>query len=266
MTKRLTALTALLVATTPALAQGQTLGWLDWVGTGSSFSASFQTGSQTVTAYAGAAYRANALVPGTAPWYLQASNGFGPAVDILCIDFLHTAQTVTYQAYFTNLAFDNLTRTRGADLSQYQRAAWLSTQMETLPFTNAGRQDRAEVHAAIWQILAGTPTLARANIGSGSSYAGSDVAIANWISLANANYLSVNLAQFTVVTAECVDRVGHAGDGFRVADSCSQEFLVRNTTVTPEPGAILLLATGLMAVAGVGFIRRRTVPGISTAA
>jgi hypothetical protein len=240
-------------------AHAQTLGNLQWVGTGSSFASNFQTvnGSTvtTVNAYAGAAYRANASIPGTAPWYLQSSNGFGPAVDILCIDFLHTAHTTTYPAYFTNLAFDGLTRTRSANLDQYRRVAWLTTQMETLPFTSAGRQDRTEIHAAIWQIMGGTPHRARV---SGGSYSGSELAIASWINLANLNYMQTNLAQFTVVTAECVWRVGNAGRGSTVPDNCSQEFLVRNTTVTPEPAALLMLASGLLLVLGASVVKRET--------
>lgn len=257
MTRRPALLLAALLATAPAVGHAQTLGSLQWVGTGSSFSSTFQnySTSSTVTGYAGAAYRANASLPGTAPWYLQASNGFGPAVDILCIDFLHSALTTTYPAYFTNLAYDDLTVTRGTSLADYQRVAWLSTQMEVLPFTNAGRQQRAEVHAAIWRIMAGQPQYARANV-SGGSFAGSDAQISSWVSLANANYATVNLSQFTVVTAMCVDNAGHSGSGFNLPDNCGQEFLVRDATVTPEPGTMLMLATGLMAIVGAGVVGR----------
>lgn len=257
--KRITLVVAGLLLSS-AGAQAQTLGSLQWVGTGSSFSASFLTGGTTVTAYAGAAYRANASLPGTAPWYLQASNGFGPAVDILCIDFLHTALTTTYPAYFTNLAYDDLTQTRSADIDRYRRAAWLTTQMESLPFTNEGRQDRAEVHAAIWQVMLGsaTPTYARANV-SGGSYTGSNTAIANWVNLSALHANTVNLAQFTVVTSSCVTNVGHAGDGMAVSDNCGQEFLVRDTTVTPEPATIVMLASGILALMGMGIVGRAPV-------
>jgi hypothetical protein len=250
-------LVAALLMAAPIAAHAQTLGNLQWVGTGSSFSSTFQNYSttSTVTAYAGAAYRANAHLPSTAPWYLQASNGFGPAVDILCIDFLHSALTTTYPAYFTNLAYDDLTRTRGASLENYQRVAWLSTQLETLPFTNAGRQQRTEVHAAIWRIMSGQPRYARANV-TGGSFTGSDTRIASWVSLANANYASVNLRHFTVVTSLCVDNVGNEGRGFNVPDNCGQEFLVRDSTVTPEPATMLMLATGLMALVGAGVVGR----------
>lgn len=257
MTRRPALLVAALLVTAPIAAHAQTLGNLQWVGVGSSFSSSFQnySSSSTITAYAGAAYRANASLPGTAPWYLQASNGFGPAVDILCIDFLHSALTTTYPAYFTNLAYDDLTMTRSTSLANYQRVAWLSTQMEILPFTNAGRQQRAEVHAAIWRIMAGQPRYARANV-TGGTFTGSDAHITSWVSLADANYATVNLSQFTVVTSACVDNVGHSGDGFNLSDNCGQEFLVRDATVTPEPGTLLMLATGLMALVGAGVVGR----------
>src|SRR5688500_15790393 len=155
---RLGPIVVTLALVTPCIATAQSLGQLDWVGTGSSFVATYtRYNGQTVTGYSGAAYRANALSPASAPWYLQPGNGFGPAVDIYCVDFLHTAWTTTYPAYFTNLAYDALTRTRSANLGLYQRAAWLTTQMDLQTFSNVDRQDRVDIHAAIWRILSGEP-------------------------------------------------------------------------------------------------------------
>ena len=239
---------------TPALGAGQTLGQLQWVGTGSSFVSTFtRYNGSTVTGYAGAAYRANAQLPTSAPWYLQASNGFGPSLDIYCIDFLHSAWTTTYPAYFTNLGYDDLTHTRSTNLTQYQQVAWLTTQMDLQAFTNVDRQDRVDIHAAIWRILSGEP---RYGTFAGSTTGPSTSRVTGWITQAQANYASVDLSDFTVVTAACVYNNGQAGDGhaYTANPQCGQEFLVRETTVTPEPGTILLMATGLLALAGTGVL------------
>lgn len=238
-----------------APASAQTMGQLQWVGTGSSFAATYlrQNNTQT-TVYAGAAYRANALLPGTAPWYLQNSNGFGPAVDIYCIDFVHAANTSTYAAWFTNLGYDALTRTRGGDLDRYRQVAWLSDQMDLRSVgTAAGRQERAEIHAAIWQVMNGTTQPVAARTGS---YAFNAASVSNWVQLAGTGANSVDLRNWTVVTSDCVSQVGNAGDGHLVADNCGQEFMVREGTVTPEPMTLVLMATGLLALAGAAFVTR----------
>jgi uncharacterized protein CbrC (UPF0167 family) len=259
-TNRIAAFAVAVVLATPAVGAAQTLGQLQWVGTGSSFVATFnEYGGGTETGYAGAAYRANALLPASAPWYLQASNGFGPAVDIYCIDFLHAAWTTTYPAYFTNLALDDLTKTRSTNLTKYRQVAWLTTQMDLEAFTSAGRRDRVDIHAAIWRILSGQP---RSATYSGSPYAASESRVSSWVALATtaSNYNNVNISEYTVVTSKCVDDYNQEGrgHGYTGSPQCGQEFLIRRrVTVTPEGSTILLMASGLLAMAGSGLVFRR---------
>jgi hypothetical protein len=257
--KRIAVLALTAVLATPALGAAQTLGQLQWVGTGSSFQATFNRyGGGTTTGYAGAAYRANAILPASAPWYLNASNGFGPAVDIYCIDFLHAAWTTTYPAYFTNLAYDDLTHTRSTNVDNYRRVAWLTTQMDLESFNTNGRRDRVDIHAAIWRILSGQPRSATFAGGP----AASEARVNSWVAAANANYQAIDihmLRNYTVVTAACVYESGQAGAGhaYTANPQCGQEFLVRDMTNTvPEPGTILLMATGLLALAGTGALFR----------
>ena len=161
------------------------------------------------------------------------SDPTAPSVDIFCVDYAHTVSVgQTWSANMTNLMSGNLGNTRGGDaaLAKYQQMAWLTTQFE-----GASATDTRAIHTAIWNIM--TP-------GSPAMFAGAT----NWLNQAAANYLTSGLdySTFAVITDVNFRNGGR------------QEFLTRvPTTVTPEPGTYLLMATGLVGVAGIVRRRRR---------
>ncbi|HEX6694715.1 MAG TPA: hypothetical protein VF035_08475 [Longimicrobiales bacterium] len=257
---------AFLLASAHAL-QAQQAGTFRWSGTGESFVASFRESDGSVEAgYAGAAYRAQLQINSTSPYLPpHGTSAFGPVVDIYCVDFLHNANTSSsgFAANFTNLGTNPLTVTRSADLNRYLRSAFLLSQLDAQDFSAAGKQNRVDIHAAIWNIMAGQPT--RGAVGITSTFdSGSYARMAGWIELSGqaASLASVNARQWSVITSQCVVQVGHQGDGSATADSCGQEFMVRNAVldqppmVTPEPATIIMLATGLLAIAGAGIVGR----------
>lgn len=264
----LAALTAAVVI--PAQAQAQVAsGKMRWVSAGNSYGWWWQTGSTTSrNVMGGAAYRANLnITPAPSPswmWPASASGtAFGPAVDIYCIDFLHNAKTSStgYDAYFTKLttasfANPSAVNTRSGDLTRYLKAAWLITKMETYANTTANKYVRADIHAAIWNIMSGSPIATSTNNSSGSWNAGAGASgTPNWIDQANANYATIDGNQWTVVTDACVTTSGTAGRGATAVDNCSQEFLTQN--VVPEPATMILLGTGLLATLAVAGVFRR---------
>jgi hypothetical protein len=158
-----------------------------------------------------------------------------PTLDLFCIDYMNgVAIGDTWSAHFTSLSSGDLGNTRfgqqygAASQVMYQQAAWLSMQ-----FARTGTGSWGAIHAAIWHIF--TP--------NDPTWGGT--AASAWLTQAQqvSNYGTVNLNTWRVVTD--VATVGGQGG--------TQEYL---THVTPEPGTLLLLATGLAAVGLAVFVRR----------
>jgi hypothetical protein len=250
---------AALIVSTAQAGAAQQAGTLRWSGTGDSFVSSFKETNGTVEAgYAGAAYRAQLQINSSSAYLPpHGTSAFGPVVDIYCIDFLHNANqsSTGYAANFTNLGADALGATRSADLDRYLKAAYLINKMDEQDFSAGGKQARVDIHAAIWNIMAGQPTMGVVGYTSTFDSQADDRMLA-WIGEANASYSTVDRNLWTVVTAACVTSSGTNGDGSAAADGCGQEFMTRSPMVTPEPATIVLLATGLLVVFGAGVAGR----------
>ena len=263
---------ALMSVTSAGLRAQTVLGKMQWVGVGHSFPWWWRADDPAQPAqminrnvYGAGAYSAKfQFTPPTTPtvtWPQHGTSNFGPAVDIYCVDFTHTANTGTYDAYFTKLN-GALTNTRANNQTKYLQVAWLATKMETFGTSViADKAKRAEIHAAMWWILSGEPKGSWNGLttNGGSGNPANYLAIGSsdyWVQQALANYGTVNAGEWTIVTDKCVTTAYHNGSGEGKSDSCSQEFMTR-TVATPEPATMLLLGTGLLATLAMsGMIRR----------
>jgi hypothetical protein len=173
-----------------------------------------------------------------------------PNFDVFCVDFVNSVRVGdTWTARFTSLADlmggSGLDDTRwgqrylGAPLSYpdpvplYQKAAWLATQ-----FATHSKTAWPGIHQAIWRQFTSSPTW------TGTDYT-TWMANAN-TAASNGSFDNIDWKYWYVVTD--VNTVHGTGG--------KQEYL---TYITPEPGTLLLLATGLAVVIGYAVVSRRFV-------
>jgi hypothetical protein len=131
----------------------------------------------------------------------------------LCVDFLHDTNVgTTWSAYVNNLSTDITHAYNPGNLTAYREEAYL---FNLLTSPNA---DRIDIQHAAWHI-------------TDADYQ-ADAAAGSFVALAQANYASVNLAGFQILSSSSANR--------------QQEFLIYNASTVPEPGTFLLMAGGLL--------------------
>ena len=164
-------------------------------------------------------------------YYVGTYNGvMAPStpVGLNCVDFFHHIHNgQQWDAHLTSLAgASSLANTRlglQSALSIYQQAAWLVTQYSANP------SSIPDIQATIWNLVSG---------------GGPTPSSSSWLTAAQTNYASINYNEFFVVT-----------DVNKSDPASAQEFIVWDkggditTNTTPEPGTVILLATGLLGLA-----------------
>ncbi len=158
----------------------------------------------------------------------------GQTYPAMCIDFTDESYLNTpWQAYITPIADGNFTNTyHSADAhvaTEYKEEAYLYSRMISLSLSDPDyNTDRIDIQEADWEI-------------TDSSYTPTDPTGAQtWLTLAQNNYASVNLAGYDIVSDV------NNGNGR------NQEFIV----ATPEPESLTLLGAGLLLI-GLGASRKK---------
>ncbi|MFQ5705295.1 MAG: PEP-CTERM sorting domain-containing protein [Gemmatimonadales bacterium] len=189
-----------------------------------------------------------------------------PQVTLYCVDFAHTIHNnQTWNANITTLEGTDFGNTRANDVAKYKKAAFLSSLFDSYSdyvgvsygsgtFGNK-KQVWSGLHAAIWTIMTpgfgnpwdpflpdgqwvtdknladamAAPFLALADAAMRNNYAGTGMDFGEW------SVVSDKCIGTTVATTAC-PQVGGV-----------QEYLVH--TVVPEPETVVLMMTGLLALA-----------------
>ena len=154
----------------------------------------------------------------TYPYFLTIENG--PQISTLCDDFYHGSNIGdTWQANITALTSGDLSNTRFNDLTEYKQAAYLLLQIN-----DSNQPEWGNINFAVWKIF-------NPGVGMGDTPPGT-LGPQYWYDMATtANLDNVDFSGVMIVTP--LDAHSETGD---------QEFMY----VTPEPGTMMLIGSGLI--------------------
>jgi len=154
----------------------------------------------------------------TYPYFLTINDG--PQIPMICNDFYHGSNIGdTWQANITSLISGDLSNTRFNDLLEYEEAAYLLLQIN-----DSNQPEWGNINFAVWKIFNPSVNMGDTPPGTlGPQY---------WYDLAGtADLSSVDFSRVMILTP--TDAHNETGD---------QEFMF----LTPEPGTLLLIGTGLL--------------------
>lgn len=194
-----------------------------------------------------------------------------------CLDFFHdvtvgetwTAVQVNLGAAISNTSLLSSTRDGSnglltnplAVLDTYEQVAWLTAQMPANPASNPN--EATAIQTAIWDIASNAPGQLFLSTGDFWNDGATKNVVNNgigstgyWVNQAltqYANYGAAYYSSFNIVTDANINNPSCKNDPSTLYTCTAQEFVY----ATPEPGTTALVATGFLAIIGVGVRRRR---------